>query len=88
MLEIKGDEVMAILKIEPGPRVGEVISILLDEVLDDPKKNEKSFLTKRIQEIGELSDGEVSKLAYEARKKIEEAGEVIEEKHKKRFWVK
>lgn len=88
MLKTRGDEVMNILGIKPGPRVGEVISILLDEVLDDPKKNTRTLLKKRIKEIGILNDREVSKLAYEARSKVEKAGEVIEEKHKKKFWVK
>ena len=41
MLAVDGKDVMEIAKIEPGPKVGQILSILLDEVLEDPLKNEK-----------------------------------------------
>ena len=34
MLKIKGDDVMRLLKIKPSPKVGFILSILLEEVLD------------------------------------------------------
>ncbi len=88
MLKMKGDDIMKILGIPPGPRVGEILSVLLDEVLDDPKRNTKKHLGKRVRELGELSGQKISKLAYEARRTIEEVGESIEETHKKKHWVK
>ncbi len=88
MLKIKGDEVMKLLRLEPGPKVGEVLAVLLDEVLDEPKKNTKSHLQEHVKELGALSPQELSKRAYGARRKTEEIGESVEEKHKKKYWVK
>jgi len=41
MLCLRGDDVMKILSIPPGPKVGQILAILLEEVLDDPQKNDK-----------------------------------------------
>ncbi len=46
MLAVKGDEVMKILNISPGPRIGWILNILLEEVLDEPKKNINVYLVK------------------------------------------
>lgn len=87
MLKMDGDEIMKLLGIEPGPKVGEILAVLLDEVLDDPKRNTRKYLRVRVKELGELAGKEVSRLAYEARRRIEEVGESIEEQHKKKYWV-
>ena len=39
------------LGIEPGPKVGEVLDALLQEVLDEPEKNNKEYLLTRIREL-------------------------------------
>lgn len=88
MLKIKGDEVMETLSIEPGPMVGQVISILLDEVLDDPEKNTKKYLLARVKKIGKLKRTDLIRITEEARKKTQETGEGIEEEAKKKYWVK
>ena len=41
MLKINGEDVMKILNIEPGPRIGRILSVLLDEVIEEPEKNTK-----------------------------------------------
>jgi hypothetical protein len=41
---------MQSLKIKPGPKVGQVLSALLEKVLDDPKLNERQTLLKLIKE--------------------------------------
>ena len=38
MLKINGHRIMSILKIEPGPKIGQILDILLSEVLDEPDK--------------------------------------------------
>lgn len=43
-LKVGGNDVMAILKIKPGPKVGEVLNALLEKVLDDPNLNEREKL--------------------------------------------
>lgn len=51
-LKVNGNDVMKILGIRPGPRVGRVLDQLFEEVAEDKKKNEKKYLLKRIKEIG------------------------------------
>ncbi len=46
-LAIDGRDVMRILNILPGPKVGEILNALFDEVLDDPEKNTTTYLEKR-----------------------------------------
>lgn len=50
-LKITGHEVMEILEIKPGRRVGEVLKALFEEVLDDPGKNDPEYLKKRAKEL-------------------------------------
>jgi len=51
-LVVDGTDVMRILKIEPGPKVGEVMNALFEEVIEDTSKNDKTYLEKRIKELG------------------------------------
>lgn len=51
-LKIDGADVMKILGIKPGPKVGEVLSELFEEVLEDSGKNKKEYLEGRVREIG------------------------------------
>ncbi|MDP3015336.1 MAG: HD domain-containing protein [bacterium] len=88
MLKVNGEDVMKILGIEPGPRVGRILSVLLDEVIENPEKNTKENLEFRIQDLGKLSDIELEKLAKISRGKKEEFESGIEEEMKKKFYVK
>ena len=49
-LKVNGNDVMKILGIGPGPRVGEILNKLFEEVADDPKRNRREYL------IGQLKD--------------------------------
>jgi tRNA nucleotidyltransferase/poly(A) polymerase len=53
-LKINGKDVMKILKIRPGPRVGQVLNELFKEVEEDKNKNTKQQLLKRIKEIDKI----------------------------------
>lgn len=88
MIKVNGDNVIKLLKIEPGPKVGEVLSVLLEEILDNPKLNAKKYLEKRIKELGALSDQELSELAEKAKKSVAEIQERIDEEIKKKYFVK
>lgn len=88
MLKIKGDEVMKTLSIEAGPMVGQIISILLDEVLDDPEKNTKKYLLARVKKIGKMKRADLIRIVEEARRKTKEVEEDIEGEAKKKYWVK
>ncbi|QQG45756.1 MAG: HD domain-containing protein [Candidatus Sungiibacteriota bacterium] len=71
MLKVNGEDVMRILEISPGPKVGHVLEVLLQEVIDEPTKNTKEKLEARIQELGKLSDEELVKIAEVAETKVE-----------------
>jgi len=51
-LAIKGNEVMEILELKPGPEIGKILKQLFEEVIEDTSKNTKEYLTKRVKEIG------------------------------------
>jgi tRNA nucleotidyltransferase (CCA-adding enzyme) len=51
-LVVNGKDVMEIAKIEPGPKVGEILNQLFDEVMEDSSKNTKDYLKDRIVELG------------------------------------
>lgn len=62
MIALKGDELMKILGISPGPRVGLILSALLGEVLDDPKKNDHDYLVAKAKKLEQLSAEELKQL--------------------------
>ena len=47
-LEIDGEDVMRELGLRPGPRVGEILNQLLEEVLEEPSLNVRELLLKRV----------------------------------------
>jgi len=87
MLKVGGEDVMRILKIKPGPKVGQILNILLSEVIENPKKNEKEFLEKEIEKLGKLSDKDLKELAKKAREKIEKIEQKRDEMTKKKYWI-
>lgn len=87
MLKVNGEDVMRILGINPGPKVGQILDILLGYVLDNPEKNNKDTLEKEIQKLGKLSDEELKKMAEKAKKEVENLETKIDEMTKKKYWV-
>jgi putative nucleotidyltransferase with HDIG domain len=83
MLKVNGQDVMKILNIKPGPKVGLILNALLAEVIDDPSKNKKAHLEKRVKELGNFSDEELKKM----EKKVEEKKMEIELEEKRKFHV-
>jgi tRNA nucleotidyltransferase (CCA-adding enzyme) len=87
MLNISGEEIMKILNIKPGPKIGNIYNILLAEALKDSKNNDKEYLTKRTKELGLLNEEELMKLSKGAK----EYKEMVETKKdnmtKDKYWV-
>lgn len=50
-LKIDGNDVMRELNLKPGPKVGEVLNKLFEEVVDDAKKNNREYLFERIKKF-------------------------------------
>ena len=53
-IRVNGNDVMRLLKINPGPLVGRVLEQLFTEVVEKKLKNEKENLLKRIKEVGKI----------------------------------
>ncbi|MFA6526631.1 MAG: HD domain-containing protein [Candidatus Buchananbacteria bacterium] len=62
MIALKGDELMQLLKIKPGPRVGLLLNAMLGEVLDDPKLNDHEYLVNRVKKLDKLDDKELRQM--------------------------
>lgn len=50
-LKVNGNDVMKILNIKSGPKVGEILNKLFEEVEQDVSKNTREYLLQRIKEI-------------------------------------
>ncbi len=86
MLKIDGKRIMDVTHVTPGPKIGYILSALLEEVLDDPKLNTAEYLENRAAELIKLSDSELEKLGEDAKDRKEEVeNENIEEIRKKHF---
>ncbi len=65
MLKINGDDLIKQLKIKPSPLIGQILDILLSEVIDEPEKNDKKLLIKRAKELIKLDLASLRNLAKE-----------------------
>lgn len=87
MLKINGEDLMNLLNISPGPKIGQVLDILLEEVLKDPENNTKKFLQAKAKELSILSEAQLVELRDEAR----EQKSLLENKQNKeikgKYWV-
>ena len=88
MLKIDGKEVMDILKITPGPKIGQILDVLLSFVLDDPKRNTKKLLTAEVLELAKLPEKELKELAEKGKEEKFEVQKEEDEKIKTKYWVK
>jgi len=85
MLKINGNDLMENLKIEPGPKIGAILDVLLAEAIEEPKKNKKELLEKRAKELVMV---DLAKLRELAKERIEEKKEEDDQVIKGKYWVK
>jgi len=87
MIKINGNDIMKILNIQPGPKIGQVLDILLAQVLEDPQKNNRDYLENETKRLGELGDGELSKLSRQAKTQVSQVEIKRDQMTKKKYWV-
>lgn len=68
-LNLNGADIMKLAGTKPGPHIGFILEILLSEVLENPAKNDKTQLEKKVLELHALSEEELTRLGKEAREK-------------------
>ena len=88
MLKIDGKRLMDVTRVTPGPKIGYTLHALLDEVLDDPKKNTEEYLEKRAGELIQLPENELKALGDKGRQSKEEIDEEEIKKIREKHWVK
>src|SRR3989344_1698398 len=71
MLKVNGKDIMRLLNVQPGSRVGYMLNILLSEVIDDPKRNDKKYLEDKVKELGNLNEKELEKIAEKSKERVE-----------------
>lgn len=87
MLKIDGGEVMKITEEKPGPRLGHILHALLEEVLDDPKRNTKKYLEGRVKELSLLPDEVLQTQGEGGKRKREQSEEEALSEIRKKYWV-
>ncbi|MEN9614564.1 MAG: hypothetical protein RLZZ347_871 [Candidatus Parcubacteria bacterium] len=84
MLKIDGKKIMEVTRETPSPRIGWILHALLEEVLEDPKKNTEESLVKRALELAKLAPDQLKVLGEAGKDKKEEEDEkLVTELHKK-----
>jgi putative nucleotidyltransferase with HDIG domain len=87
MLKVDGSDLMSELSIEPGPRLGKILAVLLEDVLDDPKRNDRAVLLDRAKALLDKTDAELDELSSKAKKTTAEYESGIEENIKNKYHV-
>ncbi len=81
-LKINGNNLMKELEVEPGPKIGAILAVLLSNVLDDPTLNAKEKLIELAKELAKSKVEELSKMAEEKIKKEQKKEEeLIKKRH-------
>ncbi len=87
-LQVSGHDIMKILQIQPGPKVGQVSAILLDRMLDNPQDNQPELLKEMIKKLGKLSDKKLEKESQQAKNNVNQIKETEDILIKEKHWVK
>ncbi|MDB5189675.1 MAG: polynucleotide adenylyltransferase [Parcubacteria group bacterium] len=75
MLKTDGAHIMEKFHMKPGPRLGWLLNALLEEVLEDPTRNNEEYLDEKSTVLLGLSDENLKKLGDIGKKKREEKEE-------------
>ncbi len=66
MLKINGNDLIEMLHVTPGPKIGYILNILLDKCMDDPSINTKEELIKISRDLWSLEENTLIKQYKEA----------------------
>jgi poly(A) polymerase/tRNA nucleotidyltransferase (CCA-adding enzyme) len=88
MLKVNGKDVMDVLGQKPGPKIGQILDVLLSYVLDDPKKNTKEFLEGEVKKLGNMDAKTLEAMAVASKEEKQDAQSQEDEKVKGKYWVK
>jgi tRNA nucleotidyltransferase (CCA-adding enzyme) len=85
MLKTGGEHIMERFHVKPSPTIGYVLNALLEEVLEDPKRNTQKYLDERTEELLKMDTDELKRLGEQGKvsreKREEEELNAILSKH-------
>lgn len=84
MLKMNGDDLMRVLNIPPGPKIGAILDVLLGEVLEDPELNTANDLERQAKKLADLN---LEELRARAKEVIEEKRQEEDKEIKKHYKV-
>lgn len=87
MLKVNGEDIMKALAVPPSRIIGQIIAVLLEEVLENPERNTKEYLLGRAGELTHLSSEELEEMKQKAQVRALKAQEAIDEEIKKKYFV-
>lgn len=87
MIKTNGQNIMAILGIKPGPKVGRILDILLGQILEDPTKNTSNYLDDETRRLGAFDDANLESIAASAKKQVGAVEMKRDQMTKKKYWV-
>ncbi len=86
-LKLDGHQLMKMLDLKPGPKLGYLLNILLSEIIDDLKLNNIKHLTKRAKELNLLDTSKLKDMSDASKTKYENLLKEEERKIKKKYGV-
>jgi putative nucleotidyltransferase with HDIG domain len=72
MLKINGSDIINHTGLKPSKSIGFILNALFNEVLDDPTKNDVTYLQKRSIELSKLNDNELEELGKKGKETLED----------------
>jgi poly(A) polymerase/tRNA nucleotidyltransferase (CCA-adding enzyme) len=87
MLKVNGEDLMKSLKVPAGRLIGQIIAVLLEEVLEDPARNERGQLLQRATELSRCTSEELEAMKQRAQERAAAAQEAIDAEIKKKYFV-
>jgi len=87
MIKVNGKDIMDILNTQPGPKIGQILDILLAQILNDPKLNERAYLELEIKRLGSLDEAELLQISQDAEKQRDNVEVKRDQMTKKKYWV-
>lgn len=87
MLKLNGSDIMKLGNLSPGPKVGYLLDVLLGEVLEDPKRNTKKYLTAKAKEFLLLEETELLHLSKKARRERDQVAVKQDSMTKQKYWL-
>ncbi|HVY73055.1 MAG TPA: HD domain-containing protein [Candidatus Paceibacterota bacterium] len=87
MLAVDGKQAMEIVGEKPGPRVGWYLHALLEEVLDDPTRNTKDYLSQKLLDLSKLSDKALRAIGEQGKEKRDALEEASVQEIQKKYFV-